>query len=57
MTANDLIQRFKGLYDAEELLTMVLENMDITERNYVISIIETIVDEMNPGELTQDDEY
>jgi hypothetical protein len=56
MMANDLIQRFKGIYDAEELLTMVLENMDITERNYVISVIETIVDEMNPVEPTQDDE-
>jgi len=50
MMANDLIKRFNGLYDAEELLTMVLENMNVTERNYVISIIETIVDEMHPEE-------
>jgi hypothetical protein len=50
MMATDLIQRFNGLYTAEELLAMVLENMDITERNYVIGIINTIADEMNPEE-------
>jgi hypothetical protein len=50
MTANDLVNRFNGRYTAEELLTMVLGNMDITERSYVISRIEGTTDELDIDE-------